>query len=435
MLHARRITLLRLCAMAGLVLSALLTYDKLNPERAFCPLAEACKLAGESPLGNIAGIPTSVLGLGAFGGLFLLTLLPMGWARSLLKPAGLLAAVAGAIFFAYQALELEDYCPLCLGADAAGLLCGVITLTWRETSGRRARGGGESGAARVAWTFAAVLAVTVPFAWPRAAHEAYEEITPATDVFDDEPEAALDPEAMASAKAVPPPRPPASLPAAPVSRVPPGSRLGIPPRPGDVTPNVPTWPASAPRPSSAPPPVAVSAPVSVAPSAPPPPPPPPPAKPELTVVEYLNAYCPHCRATHARLEKVIAEMGVPVRRRRVYTWATDDYPAWARACALAQSLGLEERMFEELLRSRGPDLREVQGAAQRAGLDPQALAAALRDPAPPPRLVKDRQLFLAAGLKGLPTLDIGRRRLMGEQSEAELRSALEAARALLAPPR
>jgi protein-disulfide isomerase len=322
----------------------------------------------------------------------------------------------------------------------------VITLTWRETSGRRARGGGESGAARVAWTFAAVLAVTVPFAWPRAALEAYEEITPATDLFDDEPETSSDPAVVASAKPRPPPRPPASLPAVPVSRVPPGSRLGIPPRPGEVTPVAPAAPTPEPRPATVPAPVGVSVPASALPSAPPPvpsappplpsaPPPPPAAKPEVTVVEYLNAYCPHCRATHARLEKLIAEAGVPVRRRRVYTWATDDYPAWARACALAQSLGLEDRMFEELLRSRGPDLREVQAAAQRAGLDPQALAAALRDPAPPPRLVKDRPLFLAAGLKGLPTLDIGRRRLMGEQSEAELRSALEAARVRSAPAR
>jgi protein-disulfide isomerase len=41
--------------------------------------------------------------------------------------------------------------------------------------------------------------------------------------------------------------------------------------------------------------------------------------------------------------------------------------------------------------------------------------------------VRDRDLARSAGLRGLPTLDIGRRRLMGEQSEAELREAVEAA--------
>jgi predicted DsbA family dithiol-disulfide isomerase len=95
-------------------------------------------------------------------------------------------------------------------------------------------------------------------------------------------------------------------------------------------------------------------------------------------------------------------------------------------------VGLEERFFEELLESKSQDASEVYAAARRAGLDPQALQQAATSAAPPQRLVKDRQLFTQAGLKGLPTLDIGRRRLMGEQSEAELRSAVQAA---LAPRR
>jgi hypothetical protein len=46
---------------------------------------------------------------------------------------------------------------------------------------------------------------------------------------------------------------------------------------------------------------------------------------------------------------------------------------------------------------------------------------------PPPRLQRDREIVSRARLEGMPTLDIGKRRLQGEQSEAELAEALRAA--------
>jgi predicted DsbA family dithiol-disulfide isomerase/uncharacterized membrane protein len=436
--------LLRLTAMAALAVSALLTYDTLHPDRAFCPLAEACEKARNSALGEIVpGLPTSVLGMLAFGALYLLTLLPLEWSRFLLKPAGALAALAGGVFFGYQALELQTYCPLCLVADFAGLVAGLITLTWpalpQRRSGRRV--GGESGASRTAWTLAALLAVVVPFAWPRPEKPSYVEINPAADeLFADEP---------ASRPAAPTTPPPAGAPGSPSSPSNPSTSSPYaqwphaPPAsaPATVPPAPPTSPWARPSPAPATDPNRVPPPAA-APTTPPPaigptkPPPavatPAPVVQELTIVEYLNAYCPHCRATHKRLDKVLADLGVSARRRRVYTWASADYPFWARACAHAQTVGLEERFFEELLESKSQDASEVYAAARRAGLDPQALKQAATSATPPPRLVKDRQLFTQAGLQGLPTLDIGRRRLMGEQSEAELRSAVQAA---LAPRR
>jgi predicted DsbA family dithiol-disulfide isomerase len=149
------------------------------------------------------------------------------------------------------------------------------------------------------------------------------------------------------------------------------------------------------------------------------------------IVEYLNPYCAHCRATHQRLDHTIVGMGLATRRFRVYSWASDDVPLWARACALAEPLGYEPRLFEELMRARDPGPAEVYAAAQRAGLDVGWLQQALQSPSPPARLLRDRRIASSAGLRGLPTLDIGRRRLMGEQSAAELRDALLAA---LPPP-
>jgi predicted DsbA family dithiol-disulfide isomerase len=145
------------------------------------------------------------------------------------------------------------------------------------------------------------------------------------------------------------------------------------------------------------------------------------------LVEYLNAYCPHCRKTLKRLEQVLDETGAPVRKRRVYTWASNDYPLWARACAYAQTLGREEAMFRELMQSRGQSRREVFAAARRAGLPMDAFKTAVSKAAPPKRLVRDRALVQRARIRMLPTIDIGRRRLQGEQSASELREALRVA--------
>lgn len=436
MVSARRLVLLRLTAMAALCVSTMLTYDALHPERAFCPLVEACEKVRGSALGEIAGVPTSMIGMAAFGGLFLLTLLPVEWARRLLKPVGLVAALSGAGLFAYQALVIRTFCPLCLVADTAGLVAGLVTLTWgalpRRRSGRRL--GGESAASRVAWTLAAVLSVVLPLAWPREEAPAWVEVEPPSGLFADEdageaPTPVEEARALPEAPARPPvptatdvlPPPPALAPAARAPTRPAADPVPPPAVPPRASP--PVAPSPAPSPASAPA-SAARTPAEVRPAAP--------APAQVQIVEYLNAYCAHCRATHRRLAKVLADLGVTPRLRRVYTWAGADVPLWARACAFAQTVGREEALFEALLETSRGDARDIHAAAARVGLDRAALERALQDPALPPRLARDRDLFQAARLQGLPTLDIGRRRLMGEQSEQELRAAVEAARA--APP-
>jgi predicted DsbA family dithiol-disulfide isomerase len=145
------------------------------------------------------------------------------------------------------------------------------------------------------------------------------------------------------------------------------------------------------------------------------------------LVEYLNAFCSHCRETHKRLHTVLDETGVTVRRRRVYTWGGQRTPEWARACAFAATCGVEDRMFEELLKAKRQTRGEIEAAARRAGLSVRGLNAFLRRGGMPDRLERDRQLFQKSGIRQLPTIDIGRRRLMGAQTAPELRAALLAA--------
>jgi predicted DsbA family dithiol-disulfide isomerase len=90
--------------------------------------------------------------------------------------------------------------------------------------------------------------------------------------------------------------------------------------------------------------------------------------------------------------------------------------------------GAEDRFFD-----RPPPrstTAEILAAGRRAGLDAGALRTAIATGGVAPRLERDLRIAGSAGLEGLPTLDIGRRRLLGEQSEGELREAIVAALAL-----
>lgn len=452
MIFTRRTALLRLTILAAIAASALLTADHLNPGRSFCPLEQACDAAANSPLGTIMGIPTALIGMAAFGALFLLTLLPVEWSRPLLRPAGALALLAGVGFVLYQAFELETFCPLCLVADGAGILAGLITLTWptppMRLSGRRIPG--EPGAMRAAWVFAAMVAVFLPIAWPRPAAPSWIEIKPLSEadlerIAEEEPaEVALAPPAETEAPA------PADLPRAepfvpprvawrwePSRRAPPVAPLAavasapVAPSPrSPVASPAPDRAEPAGQPAPVPPPAsAVAATVTVdAPADTASEPDEAKAPTPVLVVEYLNAYCAHCRATHQRLDAVLAGIDVPVRRVRVYAWGDRGYPLWARACAFAHEQGKEEALFAELLRTRSQAPREVYAAARRVGIDPRALQQAVSRP-PPARLVRDCRIMVAAGLQGLPTLDIGRRRLMGGQTAEELEAAIRSASA------
>ncbi|MFV1960062.1 MAG: hypothetical protein ACC662_11695 [Planctomycetota bacterium] len=93
-------------------------------------------------------------------------------------------------------------------------------------------------------------------------------------------------------------------------------------------------------------------------------------------------------------------------------------------------MGREKALFEELLQAPDRTPAQVYAAARRVGLDLGALKSAAAGDPPPPFLVRTRKIMLSANLEVLPTPDIGRRRLMGAQSEAELRAALAAAGAL-----
>ncbi len=449
----RRLVYMRMAILIALGASAALTVDLIRPGRAFCPLEQACAAASASVLGSIMGIPTAILGLGSFAALLLVTFFPVGTARKLLMPAGLFAGGVGLWLLVYQAFFLGSFCPLCVVVDTMALMLGALILTWESPAwGRMRWQDRESHSVAMAWLMVAALVVLAPFAWPRSQAPAWEPITPLTEAdFAELPDDA--PASGESSLATSPNTPHGATPdgALPPPRLPTSMRQDVVPPmsvtfdPSPVAPPLPTpgvvaEPASPPVVAAPPAPSSASAQAAMAAREPETPPPASTptarvapvasaARPKpILIVEYLNAYCRHCRATHKRLEAVLAKFETPVRRRRIYTWASKEDPLWARACFFAREQKRENAMFRELLKSSAQTPEEIFAAAERAGLDTRAMQRYVARDAPTPALVRNRRLMQSARLKGLPTFDIGRRRLLGEQSMEELRTALEAAR-------
>jgi uncharacterized membrane protein/protein-disulfide isomerase len=409
----RSVLVLRGCCLLALLASAALTADSLHAGRQFCPLDAACAKARDSALGSFFGVKTSLLGIVAFAGLFLLTLLPAAFARKVARPAAWAAGLAGLGFVVYQGIVLGTFCPLCIVADLCGLGAAAAAFAWPSPLLYRGRkhkspATGESVPARLRWALAAQGVVALPLLWPAPPAK------PAWVELPAEAAASIDVAAEFAPFLAERTGPPADLRPTPSDDLRAPDDVPAPPPPTDVVGDAVPTPAPAPAPRPAPvraaPPVAVIA-------------PPRPTVREIVVLEYLNAFCSHCRATHARLDRVVAGFGRPVRRHRVYVWSSREVPLWAKACAVAAQQGREDAMFDALLETDRQDDRSIRAAAARAGVD----LAGLDAPEVQHRLERDRRLFSQARLEGLPTFDVGRRRLMGEQSEGELLDALRAA--------
>jgi len=156
-----------------------------------------------------------------------------------------------------------------------------------------------------------------------------------------------------------------------------------------------------------------------------------PAPDEVRLVEYLNPFCEHCRATKERLDRAIASLTEPerarIRSQRVYVWTSRDVPFWAKGCACAKPQQKEPAFFFELMRAPRETNAEIQAAAMRAGLDMEMWTRCVFEPETLVPLEGMHRRVLEAKIPGLPVIDIGTRRLMGEQREPELWEALREA--------
>ncbi|HWA74500.1 MAG TPA: thioredoxin domain-containing protein [Polyangiaceae bacterium] len=159
----------------------------------------------------------------------------------------------------------------------------------------------------------------------------------------------------------------------------------------------------------------------------------------LTVVEFSDFECQHCRALEASLAAVMARHPGVVRRVwRSFALPQHENARKAAAFALAaRELGGEAAFWAvhaALLAGPSDALEDVhlRALAARLGLDGARLLKAVDDPRRARELEQDHELASSLGLEGAPTLFINGRKVSGAVPAAALedvvREELDAAR-------
>lgn len=151
----------------------------------------------------------------------------------------------------------------------------------------------------------------------------------------------------------------------------------------------------------------------------------------VTVVEFLDFQCPHCRLLHGELKKAIESFPGEVRvvRKNVPIPAHEHAlgAALAYVCADVQGRGepLADRMLTaEDLSGEGREL-----LAGEVGLDMNQWRDCLDSDFARERVEADVADAQTVGVRGLPTYYIGERRFKGAKRSGDLRQALDAAAA------
>src|SRR5262245_43463464 len=130
---AGKLTVLRLIALVGLGVSMVLLVDHLRSTPFFCGFESGCDEVVQSAFGKLGGVPLPWFGVAGFGAFFVASLFPASLG-GLLMPMALLAGLAGLGLLYIQAQILDQFCPLCLIADASAMALALVTLAGPQTS-------------------------------------------------------------------------------------------------------------------------------------------------------------------------------------------------------------------------------------------------------------------------------------------------------------
>jgi protein-disulfide isomerase len=154
----------------------------------------------------------------------------------------------------------------------------------------------------------------------------------------------------------------------------------------------------------------------------------------VTVVEFLDYQCTFCRRAHPDLQELLAADG-DIR------WIVKELPILGPGSELASRAAIA------VLISEGPEayadlndrLMRLEGgitdasldaALEEAGLDPEAIRAAMADPEVDRRLAETRQLAGELGISGTPTFVWGDRMVRGYVPLAQMETLVDELRAM-----
>lgn len=156
--------LLRTALLAAVVASVVLFVDyRTSASPAFCGGEGGCAAVRASPFSHIGPVSLPAIGMGAFIGLFALSV----WASrrrhflALTVQTGLAALVA-AVLIGLQLFVVKAVCPWCMVVDVGALVSFALALTVYRRAGDELA---EPTPLRVLWTAAGFVVVAVPMLW------------------------------------------------------------------------------------------------------------------------------------------------------------------------------------------------------------------------------------------------------------------------------
>jgi len=164
-----------------------------------------------------------------------------------------------------------------------------------------------------------------------------------------------------------------------------------------------------------------------------------PAGAPITLLEYGDLQCPHCRRAHGVIPRVMRRLGDRMRFVFRHFPITDSHPNALRAAEAAESVGAQkgEQAFwkmHDLLYEHQPEWEDADDdarileLAKEAGANPDTVAGDLESDRYEERVKEDFMSGVRSGVNGTPTFFINGRRFDGDWTSVDtFVAALEAA--------
>jgi len=155
-----------------------------------------------------------------------------------------------------------------------------------------------------------------------------------------------------------------------------------------------------------------------------------PATAAITLVEYGDFQCPHCRRAHGVLPRVMKRLGDRMRFVFRHFPITESHPNALHAAEAAESVAAQEGekafwQMHDLLYEHQPEWEDAQDdarileLAREAGADPDVVAADLDADKYEEHVKADFMSGVRSGVNGTPTFFINGRRFDGDWTSVD----------------
>jgi predicted DsbA family dithiol-disulfide isomerase len=150
----------------------------------------------------------------------------------------------------------------------------------------------------------------------------------------------------------------------------------------------------------------------------------------ITVIEFVDLECPHCRALFPVLQSLEREEGASLQFHRIHVpFASHEHAR--RAARLLHCVGdasRRQRLETKLFALAALNDVSLRAAAESEGIASTDLDACLRDVTSEVKVQKDVERFRSLGRMGLPTVFVNGERITGAMPKGVYRAAIERVR-------